>query len=242
MLIRNKIIIISIVILGVIGVCRYYFQKYGSSILNSIYIHMVGEKTVSDVVIKIEPSVKKRLEPYFKIAQVNYLPEKLSFLIFKKDKRLEVWGENSEKWCLIISYPILAASGELGPKLKEGDKQVPEGIYKIIDMNPNSCYHLSMLINYPNSYDKQKAELQSRTELGDEICIHGKAVSSGCLAMGDLAIEDLFVIVNRVGMENIKVIIAPYDFRGLSQNNFDNPNIPWISELYIMIKQELIKY
>ena len=71
-----------------------------------------------------------------------------------------------------MEYPILAASGVLGPKLREGDKQVPEGIYGAEALNPNSKFHLSIRLNYPNTFDRRMAQSDGRTQLGGDIMIH----------------------------------------------------------------------
>ena len=99
----------------------------------------------------------ERFMPYFHSAEVKYPPEKLILLGLKKENRLEVWAKTGERITFIYSYPVLAASGMLGPKLREGDRQVPEGFYSIISLNPNSSYHLSMELNYPNTLDQKYA-------------------------------------------------------------------------------------
>lgn len=91
---------------------------------------------------------------------------------------------------------MLAASGGPGPKLREGDLQVPEGVYRLTAFNPNSSYHLSLRVDYPNAEDRAAedravARSDRRTSLGGDIFIHGKAVSIGCLAIGDPGIEEL---------------------------------------------------
>ena len=138
-------------------------------------------------------------------------------------------------------YNIQAASGRLGPKLREGDRQVPEGIYKVIGLNPNSSYHLSMKLNYPNKFDLSWAQKENRTQPGSNIFIHGKALSIGCLAMGDEAIEELFVLGNDVGISNIKVIITPTDPRA---GNLIPPteSKPWVKELYQDIESAFEPY
>ena len=113
----------------------------------------------------------------------------------------------------VRAYPILAASGGPGPKLKEGDRQVPEGVYAIESLNPNSLFHLSLRVNYPNSFDRRQAAREGRISLGGDIMIHGSNVSIGCLAMGDPAAEDLFVLAAETGLTNITVILSPVDFR-----------------------------
>jgi murein L,D-transpeptidase YafK len=96
-------------------------------------------------------------------------------------------------------------------------------------------------LNYPNTFDAEHARLDGRTELGGDIFIHGKDVSIGCLAMGDEAIEELFVLVNRIGIQNVTVIIAPRDFRKhIAESRHDLPS--WVSGLYTVIHQELLKF
>jgi murein L,D-transpeptidase YafK len=108
----------------------------------------------------------------------------------KAEKRLELWAPDAAgRPRLIKTYPILAASGGAGPKLREGDRQVPEGLYAIESLNPNSRFHLSLRIDYPNAADRRRAQAEARTGLGGDIMIHGSNVSIGCLAMGDPAAE-----------------------------------------------------
>lgn len=205
-----------------------------------IPITFSGSRTVEDVLRIYGPEAVERLTPHFKRAGVDYPPREVTLLGLKAEKRLEVWapdrrGVNK----LIRTYDIQAASGVRGPKLREGDRQVPEGVYKLISLNPNSDYHLSMKINYPNSFDRFQAEMEGRKRLGGDIFIHGKAVSAGCLAMGDIPIEDLFVLVSHVGKENVKVVIAPHDprERPLRVATEDLPD--WVPELYQTIAYEV---
>jgi len=170
-------------------------------------------RTVASVVAQLGPAVRARLAPHFRYAAIDYPPRELALLAFKRERRLEIWGHQDGPWVRIDMYPILAASGLPGPKLHEGDRQVPEGIYGIVALNPNSRFYLSMMLDYPNGDDVAAAEWAGRSDLGGEIFIHGGAVSIGCLAVGDRAIENLFVLVADVGMENVRVIIAPRDPR-----------------------------
>jgi murein L,D-transpeptidase YafK len=115
----------------------------------------------------------------------------------------------------IRSYAILGASGPLGPKLRQGDLQVPEGVYPIVYLNPNSIAHLSLAFGYPNDFDLARAMEDGRTSdtLGGDIMIHGGASSTGCLAIGDEAAEDLFVLAADAGVERADVVVSPVDFR-----------------------------
>jgi len=162
------------------------------------------------------------------------------FLGMKKEKRLEVWvAPKNGTFALLKSYPIIGTSGGLGPKLEEGDSQMPEGIYRIDFLNPNSRYHLSLHIDYPNAYDKAKAVSDGRTKLGGDIMIHGSAWSDGCFAMGDPAAEDLFVLVAETGTANVSVILSPVDFRVRTLPE-KMPNVPaWTKELYSLLSQKM---
>jgi murein L,D-transpeptidase YafK len=137
---------------------------------------------------------------------------------------------------------VLAASGRAGPKLRQGDKQVPEGIYRISYLNPNSAYHVSMRVNYPNRFDRRMAKKDRRQKLGGDIMIHGKKSSAGCLAMGDEAAEELFVLAAQTGNRKVKVIIAPSDMRkkGLPKQLTGQP--AWVPQLYMQIASAMSEF
>lgn len=143
---------------------------------------------------------------------------------------------------LVKRYPILGASGELGPKLREGDYQVPEGIYAVESLNPNSLFHLSLRVGYPNAFDKRKALADGRANLGSDIMIHGGRSSIGCLAMGDPAAEELFVLAALAGPENVKVILSPVDFRSRPAPAPKAGSPPWLGELYAEIRAALQQF
>ncbi|NKB39345.1 MAG: hypothetical protein GKR93_19610 [Gammaproteobacteria bacterium] len=142
----------------------------------------------------------------------------------------------------IHRYSVLKQSGNLGPKLKEGDYQVPEGVYDIESLNPNSNFHVSLRLNYPNEYDLQRAKEDGRSELGGDIFIHGGASSIGCLAMGDSVIEEIFTLANDVGIENMKVISVPIDFRSRHISEITVSDAAWFQDLYEQLKTELSEY
>ncbi|HPO98756.1 MAG TPA: L,D-transpeptidase family protein [Bacillota bacterium] len=203
----------------------------------------VGTKTIENVHEDIEETVLARLLPHYKKANLAFPPKELCFIVLKAEKILEVWGENGQDWRFIRSYPVLGASGVAGPKLREGDRQVPEGIYRITWLHPNSSYHLSMKLNYPNEYDHQQANRERRTQLGGDIFIHGKDLSIGCVAIGDASIEDLFITVSKVGINNVKVIIVPNDLRKKEPIKGEYYHrLPWLKELYAELKTELTNY
>jgi L,D-transpeptidase catalytic domain len=196
-------------------------------------------RSLDQVLDAFAPAAIEQLEPWFKKAGVSYPPNEIVMIAIKDEKKLELWARDTGPFKMVRHYDIKAASGMRGPKLKQGDRQVPEGIYHISRLNPNSNYHLSMKVDYPNQFDRDHAMDDGRTDLGGDIFIHGKAVSAGCLAMGDAAIEELFVLSAHVGTDNIRIIISPSDPR---QRPLDttHPSLPlWTNELYAEITREI---
>lgn len=182
----------------------------------------------------------------------------LAILVFKSEKRMEVWGMRAcqsppptadgliscfcYQWSQLREYPILAASGSAGPKLLQGDRQVPEGIYHIVELNPRSRFHRSLKLDYPNAFDRKQASKDGRTTLGSDICIHGKNASIGCVAIGDAAIEDLYALVEQIKPANVKVIIAPNDLREHVPVKNPTLKVEWLRELYGEIQRELCTF
>jgi hypothetical protein len=198
-----------------------------------------GQWTVEDILQAYGATVTGKLNYYFTKAKVSYPPREVTFIALKQEKKLELWARDSGEFRFIRDYYILGSSGIAGPKLRQGDKQVPEGIYRIEGLNPNSHYHLSMKLNYPNEFDFSHAAQEGRTDQGSDIFIHGKAASIGCLAMGDEVIEELFVLTAQVGAENVKVVIAPHDPRTYPLEA-DSEVLPeWTPELYSIISREI---
>ena len=204
---------------------------------------MHAQKTVEDRVAEFGAVADKRLKLLFEAKGIPYPPAKVTLIGLKQEGFLQVYaaGPNG-KFAHIRTFPILAASGGLGPKLREGDGQVPEGIYRIESLNPNSRFHLSLRVNYPNAFDRQMAKAERRIKLGGDIMIHGNRVSIGCLAMGDPVAEDLFVLAAKAGLKNISVILTPVDFR-VRELPPGTEGLPvWTKDLYRSIRQELKKY
>jgi murein L,D-transpeptidase YafK len=125
-------------------------------------------------------------------AGVSYPPRELFLRAFKTERELEAWGRSDDgPLRLLATWPVLASSGDPGPKRREGDRQVPEGCYRVAVFNPLSNFHLSLGLDYPNASDLVRSNAAAP---GSDIYIHGGAVSIGCLALGDDAIEELFLL------------------------------------------------
>ena len=151
----------------------------------------------------------------FESVGIEYPPAQIFMRAFKHERVLELWASDSmgAKFQLIKSYPFTAYCGDLGPKRKEGDLQIPEGFYHINLFNPASNYHLSMQINYPNKSDRIRTTDPKHP--GGLIFIHGNRVTIGCIPIGDQAIEELYVIcvdAKSSGQDKIPVHIFPCRF------------------------------
>ena len=199
---------------------------------------MAEARSIDDVVKLYGRDARQRLAPAFERSGVAYPPASVWLVALKEERRLELWAGGRDRRH-IKDYDIQAASGEAGPKRSQGDLQVPEGLYRILWLNPASSYHLSMKVDYPNDFDRSRAHLDGRTNLGGDIFIHGRAVSIGCLAMGDPAIEELFVLAADAGVKNLRAVIAPHDLRVRRAALPPTPDPSWLAELYAILDEEL---
>ncbi|MCU7853529.1 MAG: L,D-transpeptidase family protein [Candidatus Thiodiazotropha sp. (ex Monitilora ramsayi)] len=204
-------------------------------------IAVASQDEVESMLQQIEDEVEPRLIERFGQAMVTYPPERVQLIAFKQSRRLELWAYDGSRWQFVHDYPIFAASGKVGPKLREGDKQVPEGFYRITELNPNSHFHLSMKLNYPNSFDWLQATKEGRAQPGSNIFIHGSAWSAGCLAVGNRYVEELFYLVGKTGIENTGVLIAPYDLRA-REISLDAEEPDWVHRLYTYLKIRLAAF
>ena len=214
-------------------------------LFNTIHCYGMAHKVnldnaVDHVIKRYGLRTEPQLRRWFAQAGISYPPKEIALLAFKQERQVQLWAKDeSQSWKHIHNYSLTAFSGRLGPKLKENDRQIPEGLYKLTTLNPFSSMHLSMMINYPNSFDRLQAIKDGRTKLGNNIFLHGKTYSVGCLAVGDKAIDQLFLLVHRVGLNHVQLIIAPNDLRRAkpATSNFAQPR--WLPELYQSIEQSL---
>lgn len=148
--------------------------------------------------------------------------------VFKQESVLEIWKrDKTGRYALLKDYKICAWGGTIGPKIREGDKQSPEGFYTVTParMNPNSQYHLSFDVGYPNAFDRAFG----RT--GAAIMVHGACTSAGCFAMTDGQVEEIYALAREAfagGQPSIQVQSFP--FRMTAQNmarNRNNPHAPF---------------
>ena len=224
----------------VLGVAAFVFRGILRRSAVSLVQRAKGQATVDERLRQFGVAARCRMAPDFQRIALAYPPSRVTLVGLKQEKRLEVWvSSDSGPFQHLKSYPILGASGTLGPKMRVGDRQVPEGVYRIESLNPNSLYHVALRVSYPNEFDKAKGAIDGRRNLGGDIMIHGKICSIGCLAMGDDAAEELFCLAADTGLQNVTVILCPVDLRVRTLP----PEIPevtsWAPDLYGTIKQAL---
>ncbi len=165
---------------------------------------------VSGIFNSMEDSLRKQFEQ----KKMTWPPQAMYIRSFKYDRLLEVWvkGNAKEQYKLFKTYKVCMQSGSMGPKRMQGDYQVPEGFYHINEFNPNSNYHLALGLNYPNASDRI---LSDSLHPGNAIYIHGNCVSTGCIAITDVPIEELYIIATNVknsGQDFIPVHVFPVKY------------------------------
>ena len=151
---------------------------------------------------------------------------------YKKEAELEIWKMKSNgEYALLKTYPMCRWSGQLGPKKREGDMQVPEGFYPITpgQMNPNSHYYLAFNVGYPNAYDRA----YGRT--GGNVMVHGVCSSAGCFSMTDEQVADIYAIARdsfRGGQREIQLQSYPFHMTAENMAKFRlDPNIDFWKNL-----------
>ena len=162
---------------------------------------------VADALNRKTDTLKKQ----FEALGLQWPAKQIYIRSFKYDSQLEVWVRNNlnEPFKLFKTYAVCALAGSLGPKRMEGDYQVPEGFYYINAFKPNSAYHMSLGLNYPNASDKI---ISNNTNPGGDIFIHGSCVTVGCIPIQDFQIEEVYILAMSAksnGQDFIPVHIFP---------------------------------
>src|SRR6266404_5988034 len=148
--------------------------------------------------------------------------------LFKQEAELEVWKQDrSGRFALLKTYPICRWSGDLGPKVREGDRQAPEGFYSIspAQMNPQSAYYLSFNTGYPNAFDRALGRS------GSQLMVHGDCSSRGCYAMTDEQISEIYSLGRESffgGQKSFQLQAYPFKMTPLNMaKHRNNPNMPF---------------
>ncbi len=194
-----------LVILVLLFLCRDQVMAQPSFVERQL-----SQGKIAEIFYHRQDSLKKE----FEAKQFNWPPRNLYIRSFKHNQLMEIWirDEDNRPYRLFKTYPICELSGKMGPKRKEGDLQIPEGFYYINEFNPNSNYHLSMGLNYPNVSDQL---LSDSLQPGGEIYIHGDCITVGCLPITDIPIEELYIMATyatNAGQDFIPVHIFPINY------------------------------
>jgi murein L,D-transpeptidase YafK len=177
---------------------------------------------------QLPPQATQELSPeLLSLLRQKKMPKHSPILlrIFKEESELEVWKQDTTGHFEILKiFPICRWSGDLGPKLHEGDRQAPEGFYTITPglMNPNSSFYLAINTGFPNSFDK------ANNRDGSDLMIHGDCLSSGCYAMTDEQISDIYSLARDSLLARPSFQIQAYPFRLTPENlarHRTNPNL-----------------
>lgn len=164
---------------------------------------------------RVEKAYQEKWETLQKFVKAAGFGNNFSMLInaYKAEGKLEIWlkSYSDKQYKLFRTYDFCEHSGTLGPKVIEGDKQIPEGFYYINVFNPMSTFHLSLGVNYPNSVDLARTGKDRKP--GNDIYIHGNCVTVGCIPLTDEKIKEVYVLAVEAkdnGQEKIPVNIYPF--------------------------------
>ena len=185
-----------------------------------LYPHLPRIADLAHVRQTAKPDLKRQLEDGgFQLGQPIFIR------IFKESSELEIWVKNADRFAHFKTYPICNYSGALGPKLKEGDRQSPEGFYFVgkSQLNPQSSYHLSFNLGFPNAYDR------AHDRTGSYLMVHGKCVSIGCYAMTDEGIEEIYLMAE-AALDNGQPFfrVQAFPFRMTTQNMQRHAQSDWM--------------
>jgi murein L,D-transpeptidase YafK len=204
-------ILVSLLIVALLGGGYFLLTPQGRQLLDRVRINMTRMEYQalhrSGVPLPGTPDLA-RLEARL-TEQGVAVGAPIFIRIFKLESELELWVEKEGSFVHFATYPICLWSGRLGPKIKEGDRQAPEGFYTVAaeQLNPNSRWHRSFNLGFPNEFDRAKA----RT--GSFLMVHGGCSSIGCYAMTDRVVDEIWGFVTTAldkGQARIPVHVFPF--------------------------------
>ena len=202
----------------------------------AIYIHTIGRLfpvTMESKIKDVEKAVQRRIP-------IKDMPTELKILVLKQEKQVELWGKLPDgKWKKLSFYAILAIADQPGPKTRNNDKKTPEGIYRIKSFNLNTPVYLAVNLDFPSGADIRIAKEEGRdVKMMDKgFMLHGIAFSKDNVTLPNSALDDMFYMVTKVGLQNARVLIVPVDFRneGLPEKAVSD----WAMERYKQMYDEM---
>jgi hypothetical protein len=199
--------------------------------------------TVPEVMKAYGDTARAELKPKFAAADVAYPPRDMTWIGLKTEKLLECFARDRKGTMKkVLTFPIIGTSGIEGPKLHEGDKQIPEGFYDLTGFRPHVIAHIGLDVGYPNTEDKMHARVEHRKNLGGDIMIHGHWFSTGCLAMTDEPIEEIFTLAYDTGLKNIHLILAPCNLTKHKPDVDFKEQPKWLPALYARLTKAMKEF
>ncbi len=204
--------------------------------------------TVAQAIARYGEEARELLRAQCKSAGADYPPKRIVLLALKDRKQLLMFagagggaaggsGGANQRLALVQTFPLVSYSGALGPKLREGDLQIPEGNYRITGSSARDM--LSLAVDYPNAFDRARGLEDHRKKLGGDILIHGGSVSTGCIVVSNEQMQEVFVALHDVGFKNVQLLITPCDLTK-SQPQLNWSKQPkWLPKLYTQLKSDL---
>lgn len=182
----------------------------------------VDEQLKYERVRQAKADYDAELKRLFEARELNYPPSDIYIRAFKFDKIVEVWIKEDDQYLPLKTFDMCATSGELGPKRKQGDLQIPEGFYELSHFNPVSNFYLSLRVNYPNESDRILSHAQTP---GGDIYIHGDCQTIGCIPIEDEGIKELYwlSVLSKNQGGSIPIHIFPF--------HMDDASIEFFSKL-----------
>jgi TonB family protein len=195
--------------------------------------------TVKQAMQRFGPPARAALKKRFAQAGIAYPAAKITMIALKQERMVYLFAENKSP-VLIGSYPLSTFSGKLGPKLRQGDLQIPEGVYEIDGRA--ASFRLALNVKYPNEFDLRMASQDKRTALGSDILVHNGTVSTGCLVLTMPDMQELFIAASDVGLNDVTLIIAPCNLLTSSAGTDFSRQPAWVPQLYSDLKKKLARY
>jgi hypothetical protein len=195
--------------------------------------------TVNQAMQRFGPSAREALKKRFAKAGIAYPATKITMIALKQERMVYLFVENKSP-VFIGSYPLSTFSGKLGPKLRQGDLQIPEGVYEI--NGRAASFRLALKVKYPNAFDSRMASQDKRTALGSDILVHNGTVSTGCLVLSMPNMQELFIAASDVGVSNVSLIIVPCNLLKSPPGTDFSRQPNWVPHLYESLKKTLERY
>jgi murein L,D-transpeptidase YafK len=208
---------------------QFFLVAAALLIASTLFAQVPSSKRSREAIARVRPQLQRELE-----TKKLVYGSAIFIRIVKESNELELWIKKGDAFERFKTYEICTyGSGVLGPKLKRGDGQAPEGFYSVppSSLNPLSSFHLSFNLGYPNEYDR------AHKRTGSALLVHGKCVSIGCYAMTDPLIEEIYALADaalRNGQHFFKVQVFP--FRMTDDNMKKHSGSEWI-EFWTNLKE-----